>query len=382
MRSPMFYKPKISHRILWAVIITFIALALIFGAVFLARWYFGNKQEVKVSENPSVTPLSFELEPGIHYENTVSNSALFLYSAENTKIVNTNGDLIEEISLKMSHPTTSVKGDYTLFYDMGGRNILVFNKTKQVSTFSLEESIVLASVNEHGYAVIVTKGTQHKCSVSVYTPDGEEVFKWNSGNLSVVGADIANNNKDITVSAINTDEGNVKTHIIMFNIAKEKPFTNDLYDKEMYSIIRYSSGYVYCIGSNKTRIYNSYGKSIGEIPYEDRELLQYALADDLLILAFSGSSDSPGATVEIKSYNHNGNETGSFSCSQSFEFLSVKGNTIVLNNGRTISVLDSHCQEKRQLNLGLDLLDFDFFGNQNKGVGITAAGAVLIQLNS
>lgn len=382
MRSPIFYKPKTSHRILWALLITVAALVIIGGSIFLARWYFGRKPEVKISENPKLIPLSFELEPGIHYENSISNSALFFYSAENTKIVNTGGELLEEISLKMAHPIAIVKGDYTLFYDMGGKSIITFNKTKQVSNFSLEENIILASVNENGYAVIVTKGTQHKCSVSVYTATGEEVFKWNSGNLSVIGADIANNNKDITVSAINTDEGIVKTHIIMFNIAKEKPFANDLYEQKIYSTVRYSGGYIYCIGSNETRIYNGYGKSVGVIPYEDRELLQYELSDNVLILAFTGSSDSPGATAEIKSYNHSGEETGSFSCSQKFEFLSVKGNTVVLNSGRTISVLNSRCQEKRQLNLGVDLLDFDFFGNQNKGVGITAAGAVLIQLNS
>ncbi|MBE7037050.1 MAG: hypothetical protein E7403_07130 [Ruminococcaceae bacterium] len=381
MSSPIFYKPKTSHRILWAIAITIIVLIIILAAVFLAIWFFGNGSEVKIDSNPKVTSMDFELEPGIHYESIVSNSALFFYSAENTKVINTNGELIEETSLKMTRPVATVKGDYTIFFDLGGRNISVYNKTKLASEIALEESIILASVNENGYAVIVTKGTQHKCAVSVYSPSGEELFKWNSGNLSVVAADIAKNNKDITVAAINTDEGTIKTHIIMFNVAKEKPFTNDLYEN-LYSVIRYSDSYVYCIGSNETRIYNSYGKCIGTAVYENRDLLSYAFSEDYLIMAFSGSSTVMGATSEIKSYNSKGEEVGSFSCAQKFDFLSAKGNTVVLNNGRTISVLNNHCQESKQLNLGVDLKDFAFFGSQKKGVGITAAGAVLIQLKS
>lgn len=382
MRSPMFYKPRILTRILWAIVITLVALAIIFGAVLFARWYYSHKPEVKINDSPTVFTLNFDLEPGIHYEHIISNNALFFYSAENVKVVNTNGDLTEELSLKMSHPVATVKGDYTLFYDTGGKNITIFNKTKQKSTLSLEDNILLASVNESGHSLVVTKGTQHKCAVRVFNTEGEEIFKWNSGNLSVVGADLSSNNKDITVSAVNTDEGMIKTHLIMFNIAKEKPFTNDIYEKKLYTDIRYSGSYVYCIGSSETRIYNGYGKCVGVAEYDDRELFHYALSNDLFVMAFSGSSETVGATAELKSYNHKGEEIGNFSCLQAFDFLSVKGSTVVLNNGRTLSVLNNRCQENRQLNLGVDLRDFAFWSNQNKGIGITASGAVLIQLNS
>ncbi|MGN1060009.1 MAG: DUF5711 family protein, partial [Clostridia bacterium] len=256
------------------------------------------------------------------------------------------------------------------------------NGAKQVTALTLEENILLAAVNDSGYALLVTEGDLHKCAVRVFTPDGEEIFKWNSGNLSVVGADIANNSKDITVSAINTDEGKIKTHIIMFNIAKEKPFTNDTYEGQLYSVIRYSGGYTYCIGSSDTLIYNGYGKCAGTASYNGRELLRYILDGDLLALVFSGSETAPGAAAEIKSYNHRGEETGSFTCQQEFDFLDAKGGTIVLNNGRTISVLNSRCREKLQLNLNVDLRDFVFFGSESRGVGITASGAELIRLGA
>ncbi|MBE7047920.1 MAG: hypothetical protein E7393_00905 [Ruminococcaceae bacterium] len=380
MRSPMFYKPNIWRRILVAVAITAGAIAIIFIANFFASMYFNYRDRVRVSDDPSVAPLNLEFDPGITYKNAVNDSALYFFSAENVKIVDTDGKLAADVSLKMYNPTVALKESYALFYDVGGHDTVTFNGTKEISSLKVEETILLASVSSSGYAIIVTEGDLHKCAVRVFTPDGKEIFKWNSGNLSVVGADISNNCKDITVAAINTDEGKIKTHIIMFNIAKEKPFTNDIYDGKLYAGIRYSGGYTYCIGKDDTLIYNSYGKCCGTADYTGRELLEYTLDDDVLALAFSGSEEISGATAEIKTFNHRGDVLGSFTCQQEFDFFDSADGAIAVNDGRTISILNNRCRERLQINLKIDLRDFAFFGSQTRGVGITASGAELIQL--
>ena len=380
MRSPMFYKPNILRRVLTILGILLGVLVIIGLAVTLAMHYNNKEKNVPVNNQPTITALSFELDPGISYKSAVTDTALFFYSSENMKVVNPKGEAVEDISLKFSHPAVSTKGSVALFFDRGGHKAALFNGIRLSKSLELQEKILLANANANGYSVIVTESDLHKCAVRVFAPDGKEKFVWNSGGLTVVAADIADNNKDITVSAVNTDEGAVKNHIIMFNIAKEKPFTNDLYDGELISLIRYSGSYLYCIGTANTYIYNGYGKCVGTAAYNDRELQRYALDNELLLLVFSGSSDTSGV-AEIKSYNHKGETTGSFSAVQNFDFLDVKDGTVVLNNGRTISLLNSRCQEKRQINLNFDLRNFMFFGNNSRGIGITAVGAEMIQLN-
>ena len=80
MRSPMFYKPNILRRVLIAAGITAAALALVFLANFIASYYFNQKPEVPVNDQPTVTPLNFELEPGISYE----NAAPCIFTAQRT----------------------------------------------------------------------------------------------------------------------------------------------------------------------------------------------------------------------------------------------------------------------------------------------------------
>lgn len=380
MKGPLFYKQNTLRRVLLAIGITLAALLTIGLILFFVNKVILSEKKVSVNNQPTVTSLNFELDPGVTYKNLVTDAAIFFYSTENLKILNVKGELAQDISLKFARPTVCSKGSFALFYDLGGKNAIVYNGIKAKTSYELEENILLAALNKNGYVLFVTESNLHKCAVTVYDEHGKELFKWNSGNLSVIGADVSDNNKDITVSAVNTDEGIIKNQIIMFNTAKEKPFTNDTYEKDLFSVVRYSGGYLYCIGTTKSCIYNGYGKCIGTASYNERVLQEYALDEDLLALVFSGSSESTGV-AEVKTFNQKGENIGSFSVLQDFDYLDIRNGTIILNNGRTMSILDSRCKEKRQINLNFDLRDFVFFGNNKKGLGITASGAELIELH-
>ncbi len=104
MRSHMFYKPHPIRRALTIIGIILLALALIFGAIFLAQKYANRPQEVPINNEPTVTPLKFELDPGIAYRNAVSDDIIYFYSTENLKMINHKGDSLADISLKLSRP--------------------------------------------------------------------------------------------------------------------------------------------------------------------------------------------------------------------------------------------------------------------------------------
>lgn len=382
MSSPIFYKPNIWKRLLWILLIVVAAVAILFLANFLITKYLpARMMKAPVNNEPNTTPISFELDPGVNYANASGNSKFYFYSAENVKITDKSGKLLKDLSLKLSQPKISLSSEYALFYDVGGRRAISFLGEKQICELSLESNIVLCSINSNGYMLIVTEGDLHKCAVSVYAPDGKEMFKWNSGGLSVVAADIADNNKDITVSTVNTDEAIIKSNIIMFNIAKEKPFTNDAYEGDIFSQIHYSGSHIYCVTGSTTKIYNHYGKCVGSADYDNRELTHVRTDGDLLVLAFSGSSGSTGV-AEVKTYNVKGEETGSFATEKEIDFLDVKDGSIAVNTGRTISILNSRCRERFRINPSFDLRDFSFIGDSKHGIGITASGAEIIALGA
>ncbi len=369
------------HRILWTVVFVIVIIAVCATAAYFAFiTQIEGEKETPINSSPIVSAMDFVLDPGISYEHTSTEGKIYFYSSENIKIINEKGELEQDFILPLSQPVVSARGDYALISDKGARKAFLFRGSKQIKEIELAESIISASVNSTGSSVFVTKGETHQCSVSVLDSRGDEKFRWNSGGLYVLSADISDNGKDIAVSALNTDGGVLTTHIILFTIDKEQPFANDVYADEIFAATKFNGNTLYAIGESATYIYNGYGKVAGTIDYAERELLNYNTDGDVLALVFSGSGLSIGAG-DLETYNIKGEKLGQFHSSQEISFVDCSGGRIAVKNGRVVSILNSKCKEEFQISPETDLLDFMFFGSESKAVGISAAGAQLIRVS-
>lgn len=372
---------KRSHKALAATLISILVLAVVAGAAYLA-WKIQTQpeRETPINDSPAAEAMNFSLDPGISYSHGVTEEKLFFYSAENIKIANKEGELEQDFSLPLSQPFMSVSGRYALIADKGGRKAYLFRGSRQETVFELAESIISASVNEGGSCVFVTKGETHKCTVSVLDAKGNEKFRWNSGGLYVLDADISDNGKDIAVSALNTDGGILASNIILFNVDKETPFANDAYQDELFAAVRFNGSLLYAIGESSAYIYNGYGKVTGTVDYLERELLSYNTDGETLALFFSGSGLSIGSG-DLETYNTKGERLGQFHCAQEVSYLDARGGRIALGSGRVVSILNTKCKEEFQISIGMDLLDFMFFGGEARAVGISAADALMVRVS-
>lgn len=341
-----------------------------------------NRNKAPIDVSDAITkPVDFTLDSGTVYSHALTDNKLFFFSADNLKISSVDGVLEEDMLLKSSNPIIATDGNYALVADKGGKTAHIFNGSKLEKTLTLDEKIVIAKINSNGYTLFITEGEVHKNSAIVRSSTGEEVFKWKSGSVGVVSADISDNNRDILISTVNTDDGVITSNIYMFNITKDKPFTNDAVEGEIFSAVQFEGNYVYCIGSAKTLVYNGYGKCIETIDYEDRELIRYEVEDGTLYLLFSDSTLNSNGSI-LRSYSTKGVFQGEFAMSAKANFLACRGGTVAVDNNRVVSILDSKCREKYQLNIGKALSDFQFAGATSKAMGITATGAEIIEVKN
>ena len=373
-------RKKGTHKILWSVLIVTAIFVACAAAAYLAFvMQTDGEKETPINASPVVSTMDFVLDPGISYEHALTEKNLFFYSAENIKIIDEKGEIKQDFILPLSQPVISTRSDYALIYDKGARKAFLFRSSKQIKEIELTESIISASVNSTGSSVFITKGETHQCSVSVLNSRGEEKFRWNSGGLYVLSADISDNGEDIAVSALNTDGGVLTSHIILFAIDKEQPFANHKYTDEIFAATKFSGNTLYAIGDSAAYVYNGYGKVTGTIDYAERELLNYNTDGDALALVFSGSGLSIGAG-DLETYNTKGEKLGQFHSSQEISFIDCIGGRIAVKNGRVVSILNSKCKEEFQISPETDLLDFMFFENELRAVGVSAAGAQLIRV--
>lgn len=359
------------------IIVAVIVVILAVISAILINTLSGDKKTV-VSDAHS-KPIDLVLEQGMAYNHAVTDHKLFFFSVDNIKIASASGVIEEDLELKASNPIISTKGNYALIADKGGKTAHIFSGTKLEKTLTLDENIIIAKINKNGYALFITQGEAHKNSAIVRSSTGEEVFKWKSGSLSVVSADISDNNRDISVSTVETEEGIIKSKVYMFNITKDKPFTNETVEDEIFGVMQFEGSYLYCLGNQKTLIYNNYGKCIETINYEDRELIGYEIDDGAVILLYSDSSKNSNGSM-VRSYNQKGELQGEFIMEEKAGFVDYKNGSIAVDNNRVVSILDSKCREKFQLNIGTVLNDFRFINGSSLAVGVTATGAEIIEV--
>lgn len=373
-------KPSIFKRILKAALIVLITLVLGVLSCLLYEWYLDYlERPADVLDEPTVVQADIILESGVTYKSGITKNRAVFCSSESIKFIDSSGANTSTVQTAVSNPVISTAGDYLLVSDKGSKKAKLYKNEKEIAVFELEGSIICASVCEAGLCVFVTKGELHKCSVVVLNMSGEEIFKWNSGGLSVLAADISHNGEEICVSTLNTDDGVLKSNIIMFNTGKDKPFTNDVYEGLIFASCEYESNYVYVIGDSVTHIYNSYGKLLGTIDYSERKLLTYDCYKNNLVLVFSNSTYLKGGCL-IENYDTSGKMLGRYELGGDIKYIDVYGSSIAVNSGNAISVLDLKCRERKNVMLKNDIRDFMFFGSENLGVGVSGAGVNIINV--
>lgn len=363
-------------RILLILILVVLIAGAIAGAVIYSN---KTKDKPMAVSDAKAKDVEIYLNSGAAYSHAVTDNKLFFFNSESIIITSNTGLLEQNTPLKASNPIIATDGKYALIADKGGKSAQLFNGARLEKTILLEENIIIAKVNSSGYGLFITEGDSHKHSAIVTSPVGEEIFKWQSGSLYVVSADISNNSRDIALSTVSTDNGALTSNVYMFNITKDKPFTNEPVQDEIFSVMRFEGSYMYCIGSEKTYIYNDYGKCIKTIDYEGKDLLNYAVSSGTIALLYSDSSKTANGSV-VCSYTAKGDILGEFYLDSTARFMDLRDGSIAVDNNRVISILDTKCREKFQISTNTTLSDFLFLGGSQTAAGISATGAQIIEV--
>lgn len=361
------------------ILIILLALIVIASLSFAVIYINSAKDKPITVSDAKAHTVELSLDSGTSYSHAVTENKTFFFNTDSVTILSSSGEVEKNMTLRASTPIISTDGKYALIADKGGKSAHLFCGSKLEKSLLLEENIIIAKVNSNGYALFITEGNVHKHSAIVTSPSGEEIFKWQSGSLSVVSADISNNNRDIALSTVSTDNSVITSNVYMFNITKDKPFTSELIADEVFGVMKFEGSFMYCIGSEKTYIYNDYGKCISTIDYEGRELLNYAMSGGTVALLFSDSTQTANGSV-VCSYTAKGDALGQFYLASAARFIDLRDGVIAVDNNRVISVLDSKCREKFQLSTETSLSDFLFLGGSSTAVGVTATSAQIIQV--
>ena len=372
------------HSVLKKILISIMIVAGILLVLFVAREvairFFDYKPPaISESQQKKTKAVEVALDDDEQYKHVVTDKYIYFINVDQVIVADENGNQKAEIDIVTSEPVVRSSGKYVIIGDVGGNNAYVLENDKLKNTIVTKGAIVDATVNSSGYSVLVTQGEMHKRDVAVYSVKGEEQFVWNSGSLFVLTACVAENNKNIVISTLDTAGGTMKSVLSFYNMSNAEPVATESYENELFAALEICGSYVYCIGDSKTCVYRVSGEKNAEIPYNGKTLITYQTDNGNIAMAFSESALT-GKRYDIETYNTSGKRVGNYELDYKTTYIDFAQDAIAISRGRLINVVDTHGREKKLLDPGVDILDLRFIGGASKAVGFTAKGAYIFSV--
>lgn len=374
-----------SHAVMKKILIALIIVAGVLLVLFIGREvairFFGYEPPaISESQQKKTKQVEVTLDAGERYEHVVTDQYIYFVNVDKVTVADSGGKMRAEIDIVTSEPVMKTRGKYVIIGDAGGNNVYIINGTELKNTIVTKGAVVDVSVNSEGYSVLVTEGDMHKRDVTVYNTKGEEQFVWNSGNAFVLSASVADNNKNILISTLDTTGGKMKSILSFYNISDANPIATEEYEDELFAAVEMKGTYVYCIGDSKTCIYRVDGTKMTEIPYSGKSLITYKTSSNNIVMAFSQSALS-GKRYEIETYNTSGKQVGTYELDYKIDYIDYIQDTIAISRGRLISIIDLTGREKSLIDPGIDISSLNFIGGAASAVGFTANGAYIFDIN-
>ena len=371
--------PILKKIIIAFFIVVGILLVLFLSKEIAVRFFNYKPPAISQSQVKRTKQVDVSFKEDEKYKQIVTERFIYFIGVNKITVADEDGNKKNEIDIVASQQIIKSSGEYVVVADAGGKNVYIIYGQNLKNTIQTHGKLVNASINSKGYTVVVTEGDMHKRDVTVYNVKGKEQFVWNSGSLFVLSAAIADNNKNIIISTLDTSEGKMKSHLSFYNISDVKPIASEDYVDELFAVVEIRGNYAYCIGDSKTCIYRISGDKNGEIPYNGKTLTTYRTGKSDIVMAFSESALS-GKRYNIETYNTSGKRVGNYEIDYKINYLDFAENVIAINRGSLIDIVDIYGRGKKLIDPEIDINDLSFLGGTSKAVGFTANGAYIFSV--
>lgn len=370
----------IIKKIVLAVIIVLSIFLLLFIGEEIAVKFFGFKTaSLSKSTKLNAKEIDIEIDDGKSYSHIVGNKYIYFVTTNSVIVVDDGGAKKAELPISVENPLLNASGDYVAVGDVDGKNVYIIKGTELKKEIETTKKIKNISVNSSGSCVVITEGDMHKRDVILYNEKGEELFVWTSGTKLVFDAVIANNNKNLIISSLDTQTKNATTVLNFYNISKEEPLASETFEGEIIPDLHIYENYVYCIGESKTLTYAVSGEKKGEIPYSTKSILSYQINKNGIVIMFSEAAISD-KRYSIEVYDESGRLRNDYEHEYASKYLGASSNYIAIGREGLISIIDYDGREKKLLDPGVDIYNLSFIGNTGKLVGFTANNAYIFSI--
>ena len=275
------------------IILLVVALGLL---AYLTKDKWVYKLEGILDRKPEVIVNDGETQKGNFPINVNSSSSNVIYAMDNSivtaddsgiYIYDESGEKTNAFVHNLTSPVIRVAGRRILVFDNGGTSLKVYNKTDELYSKTIDESILFAEICENGYSAIITETEKYPSCMTVYDNNGSEIYRWSSGQrIMDISFDDSGNGCYVTTFTSETGLIQSVVHHIKFNSTEEK-MTSEKLDTLVIDTYENNNGDIWAVGDDKFYKIDDEGQILLEYEYTD-DLVSYSLNDYSATIAVNG----------------------------------------------------------------------------------------------
>ena len=282
--------------------------------------------KVSLSKSGESFPVSYDFSTG--GDITYSNSSVLVTTENELKCYNRTGNLIYTRNHGLAKPIVKTSQIRTLVYGVNDSHYRIETAEKEVLSKKTDNNaaIIYADISDCGVYATVTESDEDIALVTVYSKDGNEIFKYHSANNYVTGVTVSENGKKICVVSLSTNQAEFVSKLSVFDLNS----TNPIYETELKGEVVYTAEYVnstdICVITDK-RYFNLNNDKINEtLSYNPEFLNKFEISDEYILLFNTADSNSQAGTVYVLSKK--GAVKAQFSIDESISDISAYDNRV------------------------------------------------------
>ncbi len=237
---------------------------------------------------------SFYIGTGAHQCYAAVGDSLMTATTTSVRVFDAKGEAVLDKSCNFKYPTISENADNAVVYDIGGTNVVYLDGSELYA----KNNIISADLSQSGHLALCTEEEGYKGSVTVYSADKTEVYKWLSADNWVVKAAVSPEGTRLAV-LVSGENGSIVKFFKLDSTDEQGSFAAD---QAVFNDICWLGERVCCIASDRLYFCSDTGKAEGEYSFDGNFLDMFAVCGDNIVLELREHSyGGAGTLVSIDS---------------------------------------------------------------------------------
>ena len=295
-------RKKEKNKKRWKKLLLILIVIALGAAAYLTRDKWVYKLEGILDRKPEVIVNDGETQKGNFPISVNSGSSNVIYALDNNiicaddsgiYIYDESGEKTKSFVHNLTSPVVRVAGRRILAFDNGGNVLKVYNKTEELYSKTVDESILFAEICENGYTAIVTETEKYPSSMTVFDNNGSEIYRWSSGQR-IMDISFNDSGSGCYITTFSSDDGIIQSvvHYVRFNSEEEKMKSEKL-DTLVIDTFENNNGDIWAVGDDKFYKIDDKGRILLEYEYTD-DLVSYSFNEYAAAIAVNGISKDSG----------------------------------------------------------------------------------------